>query len=84
MRLQPCSSCRMEFKSLLKVLRQHQAKKKSELEKIAFAIGAISGLMGGKDAPKAKATRRKMSAAARKKISAAMKARWAKKQSGKV
>jgi hypothetical protein len=70
------------LKGLLKMLQKEQKSKASQLEKIGFAIGAISSLLGGsvKDFQKgAKKGRRKMSAAARKRISEAMKRRWAAK-----
>jgi hypothetical protein len=71
----------MNTKALIKVLHKEYAKKKTELEKIAFAIGTISGLFGlGKVHLARKKFRRKMSAAARKKIGDAVRARWAKRK----
>jgi hypothetical protein len=71
----------MNTKALIKALHKEYAKKKSELEKVAFAIGTISGLLGlGKAHQARRKIKRKMSAAARKKIGEAVKARWAKRK----
>ena len=71
------------LKSLLKVLKREQQTKASQLEKIGFAIGAITSLVGGSvndfQTGKTKG-RRKMSAAARKAIGDAQRARWAKQK----
>jgi hypothetical protein len=71
------------LKSLLKVLQREQKSTASKLEKIGFAIGAITSLVGGsvKDIQTgAKKGRRKMSAAARKAIGDAQRKRWAKQK----
>ena len=79
----------MEFKSLLKVLQKEYVSKKSQLEKLGFAIGAVSALAGeapklgrpaGKGLNGKPKKRRKMSAAARKAIGDAQRKRWAKQK----
>jgi hypothetical protein len=70
----------MELKSLLKVLHKEHAAKKSQLDKIAFAIGALTELAGGGKKlgrPPGKTKRRTMSASARKAIGDAQRKRWA-------
>ena len=61
--------------NILSALKKEQAQLEKKLEGVVAAIAAL----GGKRA-KAK---RKMSAAARRKISATQKARWRKKRAGK-
>ena len=75
------------LKSLLRVLKKEQKSKAGQLEKIGFAIGAISSLIGGsvKDFQAGSTKgRRTMSLAARKKIAAAQRARWAKQKQAKA
>jgi hypothetical protein len=77
----------MEIRSALKQLRRQQAQKKSELEKIGFAIGALTELLSpGKQTKPAKPARkrRKLSAAGRRAIIAAAKARWARERAAKA
>jgi len=68
----------MPIDDILKQLRQ-------ERDQIDAAIRALSGLGGNTRTVKAKSSRKgsTMSAAARRKISLAQKARWAKARAGK-
>jgi hypothetical protein len=58
--------------NILNALRKEHARLENQIEKIAAAIAALSGRRTKKG--------RKMSAAARKKISATQKANWRKKK----
>lgn len=66
---------------LLRTLRDEQDRARRELDRLNSAVTAIEKLIGEKGVPehtvKAK-RRRKMSAAARRKIAAGQRARWAK------
>lgn len=63
-------------------LRDERNSVKKELDRLEKAISAVSKLLNGSPAPapakKAPGRRRRLSAAARKRISDAQKARWAK------
>ncbi len=63
-------------------LRDERNSVKKELDRLDKAISAVSKLLNGSPAPapvkKAPGRRRRLSAAARKRISDAQKARWAK------
>lgn len=59
--------------------RQESQKKVEQLDQALAALGDVSGLRkSGRGLQKSRAKRRTMSAAARKKIAAAQRARWAK------
>jgi len=63
-------------------LKQERARTQKEVEKLDAAIGVLSGLTGTKRGlgrgPAGIGKRRTMSAAARKRIATAQRARWAK------
>jgi hypothetical protein len=66
----------MDILAQLKAARNKAA---SELGRLEAAVSALSGI--GSNSIKPNRTRRKMSAAARRRISLAQKARWAKRNS---
>ena len=67
---------------ILKQLRGERSRTQKELSRLDDAIAAFKKLVGNKNLGSARArkprVRRKLSAAARKKIAQAQKARWAK------
>jgi len=69
--------------ALVKALQKQRDNVQGELDRLDTALAALQGLSGGK-APKTvgrpAGKRRKMSAAARAKIGAAQRARWAKQK----
>ena len=64
----------------LRQLRQERARAQREVSRFDEAIAAIEKLVrgGSRGGPRAGRRRRRLSAAARKRIAAAQKARWAK------
>src|SRR5215469_1251450 len=68
----------MNLSSVLKQLKQERDKAERHLAGLNVAIAAFTGVYRGKPAP----TRRKMSAAAKERIAAAQRARWAKWRKG--
>ena len=74
----------MNTKAMVAVLQKQKSRLQDQMELIENAIQALEGLDGTSGVNKdAAPKRRRMSAAARKRISQAMKARWAKKKSQK-
>jgi len=62
--------------NILQALKKEHTHLANKLERVAAAIAALGGVRRGK-------AKRKMSAAARRKISATQKANWRKKRAGK-
>jgi hypothetical protein len=69
----------MDILAQLKAARDKAA---FELGRLEAAVSALSGI--GSNSIKTTRTRRKMSASARRRISLAQKARWAKRNSGRA
>ena len=70
-----------DIRQAIESVRAARGRTKKELAQLEAAIRALQGLPGGDSAGRKQAVskrRRTMSAAARKKIAAAQKARWAK------
>ncbi len=70
------------IKQLVAQLETRKAKAAAEIAKLNEAIGALRQL-GGRGAAAAPRKHRKMSAAARRRIAAAQRARWAKYRAAK-
>jgi hypothetical protein len=69
----------IELGETLKALQGERAKMQGELAELDKAITALEGLFGTSNTPsKGNGHKRTLSAAARKKIGSAQKARWAK------
>jgi hypothetical protein len=70
---------RIELGETLKALQGERAKMQGELAELDKAITALEGLFGTRNTPSnGSENKRTLSAAARKKIGTAQKARWAK------
>jgi hypothetical protein len=70
---------------ILKQLRKERSRTQKELSRLDEAIAAFEKLVGNNPGPRRpRKPRRTLSAAARKRISQAQKARWAKQRKGKV
>ena len=68
----------LELTSTVKMLEGHRAQVQKELTKLDKAIAVLRELDGTNSTPSPNGKRRTLSAAARRKIGKAQKARWAK------
>ena len=73
------------LRQMLKQLRGERSRTEKELSHLDDAISTFEKLVGNNPGPgRPRKPRRTLSAAARKKISEAQKARWAKQRKGKM
>jgi hypothetical protein len=72
----------LELTGTVKMLEGERAKAQKELAKLDRAIAVLRELSGTNSAPSTNGKRRTLSAAARRKIAKAQKARWAKVRAG--
>ncbi len=73
------------LRQMLRQLRGERSRTKKELSRLGDAIAAFQKLVGNNPGPgRPRKPRRTLSAAARKRISEAQKARWAKQRKAKV
>jgi hypothetical protein len=68
----------IEITEIIKTLQTERAQTQKELAKLDKVISALRGLSGTTSTPPSNGMRRTLSAAARRKIGKAQKARWAK------
>jgi len=73
-----------ELSGTVKTLEVQRAQIQKDLAKLDKAIAALRGLSGSNSATNGRPKRRTMSAAARRKIAKAQKARWAKFRAAKA
>ncbi len=68
----------IEIADVLKAMRTEHARKRKELAKLEKVISALRELSSTNSVPTRNGRRRRLSAAARRKIGAAQRKRWAK------